>query len=130
MLPLALTVVETFRSIGESIRVIRFDGSNRRGESYVEPECRQFGDEYLRFTFSQAARDISSTVNYLKSDPARAPRAIVLVTFSLSAVEARNALAGDDGYSGWVSVVGMADLQSAIRTISGGIDYGNGLLQA
>ena len=129
MLPLALTLVETFRSIGEPIRVIRFDGTNRRGESYVDPECRGPGDEYLRFTFSQAARDISATVSYLRRSLDRAPRKIVLVTFSLAAVEARHALASDHRVSGWVSVVGMADLQLALRTISGGIDYGNGLLQ-
>ncbi len=129
MLPLALTLVETFRRIGEPVRVIRFDGTNRRGESYIDPRCRQPGEEYLRFTFSQAARDILATVDHFLKDPERAPRKIVLVTFSLAAVEARHALASDNRISGWVSVVGMADLQSALRTISGGIDYGTGLLQ-
>ncbi len=129
MLPLAMTLVESFRRLGEPIRVIRFDGTNRRGESHIDQDCRQPGDEYLRFTFSQAARDISATVDYLLSDQARAPRKIILVTFSLAAVEARHALARDHRVSGWVSIVGMADLHSALRTISGGIDFGSGLLQ-
>jgi hypothetical protein len=73
MLPLALTVVETFRAIGEPIRVVRFDGSNRRGESHIHPDCRRPGDEYLRFTFSGAARDISSIVRYMNTDPVRMP---------------------------------------------------------
>jgi ubiquinone/menaquinone biosynthesis C-methylase UbiE/pimeloyl-ACP methyl ester carboxylesterase len=127
MLPLALTLVETFRRTGQPISVLRYDGTNRRGESYIDPAFRRSGDEYLRFTFSQAARDISAAVDYLKWS--RKPEKIVLVTFSLASVEARRALACDKRIDGWISVVGMADLQSALRTISGGIDYGNGLLQ-
>jgi len=129
MLPLAMTLVETFRRAGEPIRVLRFDGTNRRGESYIDRVCRHPGDEYLHFTFSQAARDISATVSYLESDRSNHPRSIVLITFSLAAVEGRHALAMDKRISGWVSVVGMADLQAALRTISGGIDYGSGLLR-
>jgi ubiquinone/menaquinone biosynthesis C-methylase UbiE/pimeloyl-ACP methyl ester carboxylesterase len=129
MLPLAMTLVETFRHARRPIRVVRFDGTNRRGESHIDPECLSAGDEYLHFTFSQAARDISATASYLKSDEESAPEKILLVTFSLAAVEARHALATDKRFSGWISVVGMADLQSALRTISGGIDFGNGLLR-
>src|SRR5262249_576296 len=98
-------------------------------ESYIDRECRAPGNEYLHFTFSQAAQDISATVDFLNRDSAQAPRKILLVTFSLGAVEARHALATDDRFSGWVSVVGMPDMQSALRTISGGIDYGSGLLK-
>src|SRR5258705_6347526 len=63
------------------------------------------------------------------NDSNRVPRKNILVTFSLAAIKARHALANDSRIWGWVSVVGMADLQSALRTISGGIDYGSGLLQ-
>ena len=129
MLPVALTLVESFRRFRAPIRVVRFDGTNRRGESHIDPECRKPGDEYLRFTFSQAAGDISATVDYLRRNPERAPRKIILVTFSLAAVEARHALAIDNRISGWVSIVGMPDLQSALKTISGGIDFGSGLLR-
>jgi len=129
LLPLALTLVETFRSLGEPIRVIRFDGTNRRGESHIDHECLGPGDEYLHFTFSQAAQDIAATVDHLVNDSRGAPRSIIVVSFSLAAVEARHAIARDGRISGWVSVVGMADLQSALRTISGGIDYGSGLLR-
>ena len=129
MLPLALTIERTFRLAQKPIRVLRFDGTNRRGESYIDPDFREPGQEYLRFTFSQAARDISSAVDYLYADPLRTPSAVVLVTFSLAAVEARRALVSDRRVGGWVSVVGMADLQTALRTISGGIDYGDGLLR-
>lgn len=131
LLPLAATIVETFRRAGEPVIVLRFDGTNRRGESYIDPECRAPGSEYLKFTFSQAARDIRSTVRYLHEDPSRRPAKTIVLTFSLASVEGRRAVAEDGGreIDGWVSVVGMADLQSALRTISGGIDYGFGLLK-
>jgi ubiquinone/menaquinone biosynthesis C-methylase UbiE len=129
LLPLALTLVETFRRAGEPIRVIRFDGTNRRGESYIASEYRNPGEEYLRFTFSQAARDISATADYLLAGSRAKPDKIVLVSFSLSSIETRHVLATDRRFAGWVSVVGMADLQGALRTISGGIDYGSGLLR-
>jgi ubiquinone/menaquinone biosynthesis C-methylase UbiE len=51
------------------------------------------------------------------------------VTFSLAAVEGRRAVATDPTglVAGWIPVVGMVDLQSALRTISGGIDFAYGL---
>lgn len=131
LLPLALTIKETFKRAGEPVVVVRFDGTNRRGESHIDPECCAPGDEYLHFTFSQAARDITATVRHLYESPRLCPRTAVLVTFSLAAVEGRRALSSDlEGrFGGWVCAVGMADLQSALRAISGGIDYGYGLLK-
>jgi SAM-dependent methyltransferase/pimeloyl-ACP methyl ester carboxylesterase len=129
--PLAATILATFEAAGEPVTVLRFDGTNRRGESYIDPECRSAGDEYLRFTFSQAARDIEASVDYLYSDDGTRPSTVVLATFSLAAIEGRRAVAQNAGgrIGGWVSTVGMIDLQSALRTISGGIDFGYGLLQ-
>ena len=57
LLPLAATIVETFRRAGQPVRVVRFDGTHRRGESHVDPELRTPGEEYLHFTFSQAVRE-------------------------------------------------------------------------
>jgi len=129
LLPLASTIVETFKRAGEPIFVIRFDGTNRRGESHIDFEFQSPGNEYLGFTFSQATRDIEATLDYLSSPEGPNPKRIVLVTFSLSSIEGRRAVALDFGrrISGWLSVVGMADLQSALKTISGGVDYALGL---
>src|SRR5262245_64321377 len=51
---------------------------------------------------------------------------------SLACVEGRRALAAERNgrVGGWVAAVGMVDLQSALRTISGGVDYGYGLLRS
>jgi ubiquinone/menaquinone biosynthesis C-methylase UbiE/pimeloyl-ACP methyl ester carboxylesterase len=128
-LPLAKTISRMFSAAGESIAVLRFDGSNRRGESYIDPGSRSPGDEYLGFTFSQAVKDIHASVAYLNE--AVHPKRTLLVTFSLAAVEGRRAVATDASgtLGGWISVVGMPDLQSGLRSVSGGVDYAHGLLE-
>jgi ubiquinone/menaquinone biosynthesis C-methylase UbiE len=131
LLPLALTLVRTFEKAGEPLTVIRFDGTHRRGESYVAPRFRQPGDEYLGFTFSQAVRDIHSTLDFVRtSDRVRASRAI-LCTSSIGSVEGRRALATDSSglLAGWVALVGMVDLLETLRVASGGINYPHGLEQ-
>ena len=128
-LPLARTLVACFEAAGEPATVLRFDGTHRRGESYIDPECRAPGDEYLHFRFSQAVQDIEASLDFLESRPDIAPERIVLVSFSLGSVEGRRALARDAGrrVAGWISVVGMVDLQSGLRTVSGGVDYAYGI---
>lgn len=128
-LPLARAITATFASIDEPVAVLRFDGTNRRGESFVDPQFRTPGDEYLGFKFSQAVNDIEASVGFLESRPDIAPKKTILVSFSLGSVEGRRAVARDRGrhIDGWVSVVGMVDLQSGLRTVSGGVDYAYGL---
>jgi ubiquinone/menaquinone biosynthesis C-methylase UbiE len=129
LLPLAATVLATFRAAGQPVVVIRFDGIGRRGESWRAPECVEPGLENLRFTFSQAARDIHATLDFLERPPAHRAAAAVLVTFSVASIEGRRALATDarGRLDGWVSVVGSADVQSLTRAISGGVDYFGGM---
>ena len=123
LLPLAATIVETFEKAKESVIVIRYDGVRRRGESYNERECCFPGREHHRFTFSQGVRDIQATLDLLDTPDFR-PSKTVLVTFSAAAIEGRRAVALEpDRISGWISVVGAADLQSAMRVVSGGVDY-------
>jgi ubiquinone/menaquinone biosynthesis C-methylase UbiE/pimeloyl-ACP methyl ester carboxylesterase len=127
--PLAATIIETFRNAKQPVTVVRFDGTHRRGESFIPPDLRHPGAEYLRFTFSRAVRDIHATLEFLQGSPSLRPNKVVLITFSLAAVEGRRAVAMDPTglVAGWISVVGMVDLQSALRTISGGIDFAYGL---
>jgi len=124
-LPLARTLTSTFEKLGVPGVVLRFDGTNRRGESYVAPENRQPGDEYLSFKFSEAVTDIRSSLAYVRRE--FKPEKVVLVSFSLGSVEARRAAALEgNGLDSWVSVVGMVDLQSGLRTVSGGLDFAYG----
>lgn len=123
--PLAATLVETFAAAGKPLTVLRFDGTQRRGESHIDPGCRAAGDENLRFTYSQAAQDLEASATYLRETPDIEASQIVLITFSLAAIEGRRALAqAPPGlFAGWVAVVGMADVQSAMKSVSGGMDY-------
>ena len=129
LLPLALTLVRTFADAGQPLTVLRFDGSHRRGESYVDPRFRHPGDEYLGFRFSQAVSDIHSTLEFLATDERFRPSNVVLVTVSIASIDGRRAIATDPTnlVSGWIALVGIGDLQSCLRTASGGVDYGYGL---
>jgi ubiquinone/menaquinone biosynthesis C-methylase UbiE len=125
LLPLARTIVETFRRAGESISVVRLDGIRRRGESHNDPECQVRGRECHHLTFSQGIRDIRAALDHFEHSEEFRPSTVVLVTFSGAAIEARRALAAETRgrVGGWVSVVGAADLKSGLRTVSGGVDY-------
>ncbi len=123
LLPLAATIVATFNRAKEPVVVIRYDGIRKRGESYNEVECRFPGREHHRFAFSQGVRDIQATLDFLDSSDFH-PSRTILVTFSAAAIEGRRAIALEpERLSGWISVVGAADLQSAMRVVSGGVDY-------
>ena len=131
LLPLAETVVETFRRAGQPIVVLRFDGIRRRGESHNDAGCRDDLSDHLRFTFSQGVEDIKATLDFLERDRNFQPSRVALTTFSAASIDGRKAVALDAGrrLCGWVSVVGSADLQSMMRVISGGIDFVGGVAQ-
>lgn len=127
MLPLAATIRETFARTGQPIVVLRYDGTNRRGESWIDPDCRAPGSEYLHFRFSQSVRDMHASLVFAANE--FQPSRIVLVTTSLASIEGRRAVATDPTglVTGWVSLVGMVDLHSGLRAASGGVDYAFGL---
>jgi len=123
LMPLAATIVASFRAAREPVVVLRFDGIRKRGESYNDPECRAPGCEHHRFTFSQGVRDIVTTLDFLERSPEFRPQKTILVSFSAASIESRRAVATDLRIDGWVCVVGAADTQSMMRVISGGVDY-------
>ena len=131
MLPLAATLIRMFEKAGQPLVVLRFDGTNRRGESYIDPRYSNPGDEYLGFRFSQAVDDITASLDFLEHDSRFGTREMVLLTISMGAIEGRRAIAQEtrDRLKGWVSLVGMVDLQSGLRSVSGGVDYAYGLAQ-
>ena len=129
LLPLARTIVETFRAANRPVVVLRFDGIRKRGESHNDADCLEPGTEHHRFTFSQGARDISATLDFLERSPEFAPSKTILVTFSAASIDGRAAVAQESAgrIAGWACVVGAPDLQSAMRVISGGVDYLGGV---
>ncbi len=131
LLPLAATIAESFQAAARPVTVLRFDGTRRRGSSFVPDEDRFDGGEHLSFTFSQAVRDTQAAIRFLRQDAQFRTGRVVLVTFSLSAIDARRVVSADASkeLAGWISVVGVGDLQSTLRVVSGGVDFGYGLLQ-
>lgn len=127
LLPAAAILCETFARAGEALAVLRYDGTNRRGESWIDPECRTPGNEYLHFRFSQSVRDLHAGLDWLQREIR--PAQIIVLTTSLGSIEGRRAVATDPTglVAGWVSLVGMVDLHSGLRAASGGIDYAYGL---
>lgn len=125
LLPLAHTILACFKKARRPVSVLRFDGIRRKGESFIDPACRARGLEYHRFTFSQGVRDILATLDFLFGPSGLNPSCAVLVSFSAASVDARRAVAleGTGRLAGWINVVGAPDLQSAMRVVSGGIDY-------
>lgn len=128
LLPLARTLVSTFRAHRQPIEVVRFDGIRKRGESFTDPECRVPGREAQTYVFSQGVRDIEALVRHLRESPEHGAARVIVISFSAAAIEVRKAVARDLGRNidGWVSVVGSPDLQSMARSISGGVDYVGG----
>ena len=131
LLPLAHTLVATFRQAGERIAVLRYDGIRRKGQSHNDAECALPGRTDENFVFSQAVRDLNTVVSHLRSDSRLSISKVVVVSFSAAAIEVRKALAeAPEGFiNGWVSVVGSPDLQSMTRAISGGVDFVGGVEQ-
>jgi hypothetical protein len=131
LLPLALSIVETCREQALPVSVVRFDGTNRRGESHLDDGCSVPGEEHRRFRFSQAVRDLKSAMQFVREDERFKASRCVIVSFSLSAIEARRAVAetSAEWIAGWIPVVGMVDLQSGLRAVSGGVDYAEGILK-
>lgn len=127
VMPLSACLVSAFEASGQPLSVIRFDGVRKRGESHRDPECNFSGKHHHRFTFSQGFRDIKATLDFLDRSPEFQPSKRILLSLSASSIEARRAAADDSRIDGWVSVVGAPDLQSAMRVISGGVDYAVGL---
>ena len=128
LLPLARTIVATFRAAGEPICVVRFDGIRKRGESYNDPACRIPGREYLHFVFSQGAEDIDRGRAILEG-------IIRFWSFVSRARELQRSGHRSEKSAGarskrlisaWISVVGSPDVQSMTRAISGGVDFAVG----
>ncbi|MAI25425.1 MAG: hypothetical protein CMN75_05260 [Spirochaeta sp.] len=131
LLPLAQTLVSTFRRAQERVMVVRYDGIRRKGQSHNDAESGLPGRTDENFVFSQGVRDLNTVVGHLRSDPDGSVSNVIVVSFSAAAIEVRKALAeAPEGFvDGWVSVVGSPDLQSMTRAISGGVDFVGGIEQ-
>ncbi len=122
---LALTLMQNFQAARKPLAVVRFDGVRRKGESYKDPEASEPPWETLNSSTSQGADDIKTVIDWLYVNPKLRASSVIMVTFSLSALEARVVLR-DEIYRSrinyWVSCMGALEFRDMMIRINCGLD--------
>lgn len=122
---LAQTIVENFYVRGKPIAVIRFDGIRCKGESHKEPDASEPPYEMVHASLSQGAEDIRAVLDWLQLNPILKASAVILVSFSLSALEAR-ILLRDDLYrkriAYWITCMGTMEFRELMNRVNCGLD--------
>ncbi len=122
---LAQTIACSFYSKGEPVAVLRYDGIRRKGESYKDPEASIPPYEMVHASLSQGADDIKAVLDWLQNNPVLTPSAVVLVSFSLSALEARIVLreeAWRRRVNYWIACMGTLEFRDLMIRINCGLD--------
>src|SRR5208283_1855153 len=102
----------------------RYDGTNRPGESHQDEMNPKRGYEMLSYRISQGLGDLQAALEFVRDNPSFIAEKVIIVSFSMSAIEARRLLSQEDG-SGvdyWISCMGVPSAQTTLRYILGGID--------
>ncbi len=120
--PLALGICETFRKAGASVVVIRYDGINRPGESHNDGEVSRRGYEMLNYRPTQGMDDIAATLDYIFGTADFDPATVILVTSSMSSVDARKLLVTEKRIHGWISLMGVPAARTTLMNVLAGTD--------
>ncbi len=122
---LALTLIENFFLLGKPLAVIRYDGIRRKGESYKDPEASVPPFEMLNASTSQGADDIKAVLDWLYLNPKLKASSVTLISFSLSALEARVALRDEAcrrRINYWISCMGTMEFRDLMSRVNCGLD--------
>jgi ubiquinone/menaquinone biosynthesis C-methylase UbiE/CheY-like chemotaxis protein len=122
---LAQTIVENFYTRGKPVAVIRYDGVRRKGESFKDPDACDPPYEMVHASITQGAEDIKAVLDWLQLNPTLQASSVILVTFSLSALEARVLLRDETyrrriGY--WISCMGTMEFRELMNRVNCGLD--------
>ena len=122
--PLVATILASFRRLGKPLVTVRYDGINRPGESHNDLAYPRLGYEMLSYRIGQGLQDLETTMAFVSGNPHFQPEGVTLLTFSMSAMDARRYLGTprDGGVDFWISCMGVPCLQTTLRNILGGID--------
>jgi len=123
---LALTLCENFRLLGKPLAVVRYDGIRKKGESHNDPEAQDPPYEMLNTNFSQGADDIGAVLDWLRSNPTIRASAIILLTFSFSALEARVFLRDEAQrrrVDYWIACMGTPEFRDLMVRVNCGLDF-------
>lgn len=120
--PLVATILENFTAHEKDVITIRYDGINRPGESYHDDMFPKRGYEMLHYRISQGLEDLEATLDFVCTNDLFKPSSVIVVAFSMSALDARKLAARDRRISYLIHVMGATCARSSFRTITGGID--------
>lgn len=122
---LALTLVRNFQEQGKPVAVIRYDGIRCKGESFKDPEASAPPFEMVNASLSQGAADIKAVLDWLELNSQIKASSVILLTFSLSALEARIALrdqATRKQIDYWISCMGTLEFRNLMNRVNCGLD--------
>jgi ubiquinone/menaquinone biosynthesis C-methylase UbiE/dienelactone hydrolase len=122
---LALTLATNFFLYDKPLAVLRFDGIRRKGESAKDPEASEPPYEMLNATYSQGAEDIVSALDWISDNSKFRADRVILVTFSLAALEARLALRDSEvqrRVAYWIPGMGTPEIRQLMTRINCGLD--------
>jgi len=122
--PLVSTLITNYRHLNKDIITIRYDGVNRPGESYNKEMLPKRGYEMLHYKITQGLDDLRSTIHYVYNNPVFKPSMVILVAFSMSALDARKIIINqsNEKVDYLISVMGATCGQSAFGNVMGGMD--------
>ncbi len=120
--PLALTLCTTFLRAGAPLVVIRYDGINRPGESHNEGGGALRGYEMIHYRPTQGVRDISTTLDFVYGNGEFIPQRVILITSSMSSVDARKLLVREGRVDGWISLMGVPAGRTTMMNVLAGTD--------
>ena len=122
--PLVSTLLASFWNEGKDIVTLRYDAINRPGESHQDDPHPRRGYEMLSYRITQGLGDLRAALDFVRDNPHFAAEKVIVVSFSMSAIDVRRLLSQEKG-SGvdyWISCMGVPSAQTALRSILGGID--------
>ncbi|MBN2551337.1 MAG: PilZ domain-containing protein [Spirochaetales bacterium] len=124
--PFVTTLLYNFELREKNITVLRYDGINRPGESYNEHPTSRRGYEMLHYQVSQGLDDLQASLDFAFHNQYFEPTDVILLTFSMSSIDARKFLSscGDNEHrvSLWISCMGVACAETTIGNILAGVD--------
>lgn len=122
--PLVATLLANFSIQNRELITVRYDGINRPGESFNSAKQVKRGYEMLHYRVQQGMEDLETTLEYVYSNPFFSPEKVILVSFSMSSLDARRYLATNAKYRVdlWISAMGVPSAQATLRNILGGLD--------
>jgi SAM-dependent methyltransferase/pimeloyl-ACP methyl ester carboxylesterase len=124
LLPLVAVLMANFRRQGKDLVTLRYDGINRPGESYRRNADGARGTELLQYRLSQGREDLKTTLEFVHHNDYFEAEKVILITFSMSTIDARRLLATEPahGVDLWITCMGLPCAKSAIGNLLGGID--------